>query len=1035
MKRINLIFITLLLVNITLAQTTVKKVNYGLAMDGHLEEEFWEITNPVNINNGGSDNSANFGLLWDDNYLYVGVEVSDNLLCNGRRQAFFDDGIEICIDGNHDQSVGFDDKDLQFVKPVKSFWVQAMDNNFDGILHKYKEIATGYTMEFAIPWSIINTMPAAGKLVGFNLIVNDDDDENYAYNLPEQLIWAGNSNYYQSPQNWGSIQLSTETIGFSTNYLTLLSHNEGEFLISGKNTDIEWFSYGIDNVKIEYSTDNGNQWTTITESTDAANGSYQWQVNAPTSEQALIRISNASNSAIFDVSDAANIISETLTSSELLIPSIWHNYMWPYNAYYPDDGSGGHIGNGCGPSSLARIIHAWKFPRKGSGSLRFTDNYGNYWSADFGSTIYNYDNMPDYLPENATEPEYTDVSTLFLHAQVSMNDYYGTGTDLPNMSFAMSNYFNYKESDIAYMHDYTPAEWTQLLKNEIDNGRSLLIQAMNLDYFGDWHTSNGIGGHWYHCDGYNEDGEFHIIVGFGNYQYDGYYSIEEFPIYSYNIGILTGLEPNLDGKNLSVTQPSGGETITGGEQMEITWESSEITHLQIEYTLDNGQNWIEIEAAVDATAGSYLWTTPETNSEECKIRLTDTENINVYDQSHDAFTIMASQLAVNYPAGGENFVFNNIALVTWQTTPVAEIDIEYSADNGSSWNTIVSNTDASQGQYEWAVPQTETALGLIKISDSDDENNYHVSNTFSMVPENVVGGPYISDENTLLLWQAEGNLYNQSNLSGEITVSNGNISYADNLVENLGKSVYLDNINGAPYLVVPHSSNLNLTGDWTIELWFKPIAYNPGLQYFIWKPGDDDEYFSNYSLQLSEYWGNTLYGFYFSGDDRIGVNTDFVPATDEWYHVAFVRNTGNATLSLFVRNAQRDLINTYSITDDGGTPLTNSQDLRIGFNFNGYIDEVRISDIVRSYVPLSVKHPVEADNYIISPNPAFEYFIINNKENIDIKVYSLAGVCVMNLPNISPNALVDTSTLNRGIYILVIQANNKTVCKKLVISK
>jgi hypothetical protein len=927
-----------------------KKLISSIAIDGHLEEEFWDISNGVTINNG-SDNSANFGLIWDENYLYIGVAVTDNILGNGRRQAFYDDGVEICIDGNHDQSTGFDENDLQLAKPINSFWVQEMNKNFDGILHKYKETSDGYTMEFAIPWTTINTTPEAGNFIGFNLIVNDDDDAANPYNLPSQLIWDGSSNYHQSPQNWGSIQLSSETIGFSDSYLALLSHNEGEFLINGRNTDIKWLSHGVNNVKIEYSTDNGNLWTVITESTNAASGIYQWSTNATASEEVLFRISDASNSSITDVSDEASIISQPFASSELLIPSIWHNYMWPYNAYYPEDENGinGHMGNGCGPSALARIIHAWKFPRQGSGSLNFTDNFGTVWSADFENTIYNYDNMPDYLSQNASEPEYTDVARLFLHTMVSMKDLYGTGTDLPNMSNAMSTFFNYKESEIAYMHDYTPAQWTQLLKNEIDNGRSLLIQAMNLDYFGNWHTSNGIGGHWYHCDGYNENGEFHIVVGFGNYQYDGYYSIEEFPIYSYNIGVLTGLEPDLDGKSLSITQPLGGESVTVGEQLEITWESSGISNLKIEYTLDKGLNWIEIESAADAETKSLLWTAPESFSDQCKIRLTDTEDINVYDQSKAPFTIIDTQLAISSPVGGESFVFGNTALIKWDVTPVTDIDIKYSIDNGNSWITLVTNFDASQMQYEWSVPQSATNQGLIKIADSNNESNFSTSGTFSIVPQNLVGGPYTSDENTLLLWHAEGNLYNQSNLTGEIISSNGTTSYSDNTLADLGKVAYINN----NILTVPQTGNLNLTGDWTIELWFKPETFNPGLQYLIWKPGDNDEYFSNYALQISEYWGNQLYGFYFSGENRIGVNPNFVPATNQWYHVAFVRNSVNSSLSLIVRNAQREIINTFSINDNGIMPLTSSQDLKIGFNFNGYIDEVRISDIVRTFEPES----------------------------------------------------------------------------------
>ncbi len=937
--------------------TMVKKASDGPAIDGHLDETIWEITHPLIVNFGGSDNTANFGLLWDDDYLYVGVEVADSMIINNRKQAFFDDGIEVCIDGNHDQSSGFDENDLQLVKAVKSYWVQEMNENVEGVVHKYKETANGYTMEFAIPWDIMNTTVESGKLVGFNLVVNDADVEspfNGPFNSPSQLIWEGNNNYYISPQNWGSIQLSAETAEFSENYLALLSQNEGEFLINGKNTEIRWFSHGIDNLKIEFSTDNGSEWTSIAESVNAGTGLYQWPTNAPASDQLLVRISDASDPTIFDVSDVENIVSEPFASSDLLIPSVWHNYMWPYNAYYPenDNGINGRIGNGCGPSTLARLIHSWEFPRQGSGSLSFTDYYGNYWSADFGNTIYNYDNMPDYLPWEASEAEYTDVATLMHHAAVAGDDYYGSGTSLENFSYLMSTYFNYKESEIAYMHDYTPAQWTQLLKDEIDNGRSLIIQGMNLMAFDNWHTNNNVGGHWYHCDGYNEEGEFHIIVGFGNYQYDGYYSIEEFPIYSYNVGILTGLEPDMGDKTLTITQPIGGESYISGEDIEISWESSNIVNLQIEYSPDNGQSWIEVEAAANASLGSYFWEGPEDHSDQCIIRLTDTQNINVYDKSDAAFTIMASQLVVDYPVGGENFVFGNIAVISWQATPVAEVNLEFSTDNGNSWNTIISNFDASQGQYQWEVPQIASNQALIRISDSNDGNNsFLMDESFRIVPQNMAGGPYTKDENTLLLLHGEGNLYNQSDLTGIVSSTNGAVSYSESPIDDMGKSIYLDNSNGSPYLVLPHTDNLDLTGDWTMELWFKPVSFKPGLQYLIWKPGDNDEYFSNYSLQLSEYWGNEMYAFYFSGEDRIGVRTQYFPELNQWYHVAFIRNTDDANLSVILRDAQREVINTFTINDEGGTPLTNTQDLKLGFNFDGYIDEIRISNIVRTFDP------------------------------------------------------------------------------------
>jgi len=200
--------------------------------------------------------------------------------------------------------------------------------------------------------------------------------------------------------------------------------------------------------------------------------------------------------------------------------------------------------------------------------------------------------------------------------------------------------------------------------------------------------------------------------------------------------------------------------------------------------MDNGKSWIELEDAIDADAGSYLWTTPANNSDQCKIRLTDTDNINVYDKSDEVFDIMATQLAVNYPEGGENFVFDDTAWIAWRTTPLAEIDIEYSGDNGSTWNTIASNFDASQKQYKWKVPQNATKQGVVRISDSNDKSNLSLTDAaFSIVPPNEVGGPYSSDENTLLLLHAEGNLYNQSEYTGEVSSTNGTIRYAENPID------------------------------------------------------------------------------------------------------------------------------------------------------------------------------------------------------------------------------------------------------------
>lgn len=1009
------------------------KITSGIAIDGNLEEEVWHLTAPANINENELLSAVKYGVLWDENYLYVGIEVNDDRVINDGRQATLTDGIEICIDGNHSQSAGFDDNDMLLAKPVKSFWIQEINHNYDNVLHEYKSTATGYVMEFAIPWNNINTTPLAGQAIGFNLIVNDDDDYD-AYNEPDRIVLNGNNDYADGPQNWGEITLSGDITNYQEDYIALLFPDAGEFLISGKTTTIEWFSSGIDNVKIEYSINSGLSWNTIIASISADTGSYDWQTNASPSNNMLIRISDAATAGLYDISETENILSAPLNTTEPLIKSLWHNYKYPYNAYYPEasDGINGHVGNGCGPSSIARILHSWEFPRTGSGTLTFNDYGGTEWSADFENTVYNYDNMPTLLSEDAAESEYTDVAILFLHSIVSMHDIYGTGTDLENMSHAFSTYFNYKESTPVDMREHTNAEWTQLLINEIDNGRSLLVQGMNLDYFGDWGSNNGIGGHWYHCDGYNQDGEFHVVVGFGNYQYDGYYSIEEFPLYSYNVGILIGLEPDFNGKTLSLISPNGGESYNVGEQVAINWAADSVSNITIEYTLDNGQNWTVIESGVDASLETYTWTSPSTFSDECKIRITDDADINIYDKSDDNFNLMVSQLALTSPTGGESFVYSDTAVIQWQLTPVSEINIYYSTDNGLNWNIIETNYPASEYYYYWSVPQTETDEGLIKIEASNDSGNNAISaSAFKIVPQNLIGGPYVNDNNTILSLHFEGNLFNQSAFSAQAQPATGTISYANSATAELGKAMQVDN-----YITIPHTENLSLTEDWTIEMWFKVEEFSAGLQYLLWKPGDEDSYFANYAMLISEYWGNELYAFYFRNEDRNGINTGYFPQLDEWYHVAFIRNAGNETYSVQVRNTQGVLLLNleYNIPFTG-LPLTSSQDLRIGFNFSGAIDEVRISDVVRGSLTENNKIDKVFEDIKIIPNPASDYITLNNSEIIDFRITSSTGVCVYAGKNLPINARVDTRELNPGFYIVTIETNDKTMSRKLIIKR
>ncbi len=56
--------------------------------------------------------------------------------------------------------------------------------------------------------------------------------------------------------------------------------------------------------------------------------------------------------------------------------------------------------------------------------------------------------------------------------------------------------------------------------------------------------------------------------------------------------------------SVTVVSPNGGESWTGGGSGNITWTSSNVNNVRLEYTLDGG-TWTVITASTPAAAGNY----------------------------------------------------------------------------------------------------------------------------------------------------------------------------------------------------------------------------------------------------------------------------------------------------------------------------------------------------------------------------------------------------------------------------------------------
>jgi len=86
--------------------------------------------------------------------------------------------------------------------------------------------------------------------------------------------------------------------------LTLTAPNGGETWSVGEKKNITWSSFNVSNVKLLYSINAGQSYSTIVSSTPAATGSYEWTVPDSISSSCVVKIICVEDISIFDVSNS-----------------------------------------------------------------------------------------------------------------------------------------------------------------------------------------------------------------------------------------------------------------------------------------------------------------------------------------------------------------------------------------------------------------------------------------------------------------------------------------------------------------------------------------------------------------------------------------------------------------------------------------------------------------------------------------------------------------------------------------------------------
>jgi hypothetical protein len=126
-----------------------------------------------------ADLSGNFKALWDDTYLYVLADVSDDVLVNESTNVYDDDGVEVYVDINNDKATTYGANDVQYSfgwNDGTTVGSLPAGRSTSGITYAAVARTGGYVVETRIPWSTLQGSPAIGQLVGMDFMINDDDD-------------------------------------------------------------------------------------------------------------------------------------------------------------------------------------------------------------------------------------------------------------------------------------------------------------------------------------------------------------------------------------------------------------------------------------------------------------------------------------------------------------------------------------------------------------------------------------------------------------------------------------------------------------------------------------------------------------------------------------------------------------------------------------------------------------------------------------------------------------------------------------------
>lgn len=173
------------------------------------------------------------------------------------------------------------------------------------------------------------------------------------------------------------------------------------------------------------------------------------------------------------------------------------------------------------------------------------------------------------------------------------------------------------------------------------------------------------------------------------------------------------------GPTVTITAPRGIAWWVVGTQQKVSWKTSAgVDSVTIDLSTDGGLSWSSLAANV-ANSGARTVTVPDTPSDQCLIRVSETGG-SASETSNANFVISPTPqletITVTTPYPWAVWEVGTHQTIGWTTQGRSgNVDVDLSTDGGTTWCSLAANT-ADTGLLTVAVPDTPSDSCLVRVS-------------------------------------------------------------------------------------------------------------------------------------------------------------------------------------------------------------------------------------------------------------------------------------------------------------------------------